>query len=193
MSHALLVGCLALAIGGCSPSTDLSSPRPTGVLPTSTPESTGAASLPTPLPTLPPWPVGWDADFCDYFAQLVIITELAVDIEPTIADGPARDALGLAQELATTPAYARGLVDTLDGWLEAESLAEVSPSLLDTAEQAGVFYVRYLEQGRNSALSNARKKVAELGGIIDQANEALGPLAAMGLACPDHALQLERP
>jgi hypothetical protein len=185
--------CLALLVGGCFAPADV--PRTPSLPPLATPAPAGRTLNPdrTPLPTLPPWPTGWDGDFCAFFADLVTITELAVDIEPTIADGPRRDAKGLAQELAATPAQARPLLEVLAAWADADDLRAVAETLLDTAEQAGAQYVLNLVEGKKKALPRARELRDQLGAVIDEANVALALLAAAGLACPDHALQLERP
>lgn len=193
MARLSLTICLALVAGGCFPPADV--PRPTPSLPAiATPTAAGSVDPGrTPLPTLPPWPTGWDAEFCGLFAELVTVTELAVDIEPTISEGPRRDARGLANELATTPGYARRLLDDLAGWPDADALKTAAAALLDTAEQAGQRYVRYLVDGRKRALPRARELLGQLREPIDQANDALELLAAMGLVCPDHGLQLEQP
>jgi hypothetical protein len=189
----LMLG-LVLALAGCSAPAVTPGGLPTGVIPplsTPTPPG-GVVTTPGPGATTP-WPAGWDVAFCEYFAQLVIVTELAVDIEPTIADGPKRDARGLANELATTPAYARGLADAVGEWHFADEVITSTQGLLDTAEQAGQQYVAFLSDGKKATQRQARQLRAQLGDEIDAANDALGSLQSVGLACPDHDLQLERP
>lgn len=183
------------AVVGCSEAIGGPTPIPFTPLPpltTPTPTS-GATARPTLAPTAQPWPAGWDDEFCAAFIELAIAHELAVDIPRALDDDETDDALALARELRATAIAAGELLDELTPWEAAQPAVTEMVTLADIASRVGRQYVRYLDEGRRPALTRVTELLDDMRPVIEQANDELSGLAALGLACPPYSLELEVP
>ena len=185
---------LALVLAGC---TDIGA-DPT-VQPTTPPLGTSLAPtnpptpFSTPPPTPAPWPPGWDDEFCAAFVELVVLTELVVDIPRAMEEEATGDALALARELRVSAAEATELITSVPSWERAEEAVTQMTRVADFGGRIARQFVRYLDEGRRPALNRARELIEELRPIVEETNSQLSPLADLGLACPPYGLSLEVP
>lgn len=184
----VIVGCSEV-VGGPTPIPFTPLPQ----LPTPTPVGGAATAQPTPAPTPPPWPADWDDEFCAAFIELAIAHELAVDIPRALEEDDTDDALGLARELRATAIAAGELLDELTPWENAQPAVTEMITLADIGSRVGRQYVRYLDEGRRPALARVEELLEDMRPVIEEANQELAQLAALGLACPPFALEFEVP
>lgn len=185
---------LLLACGDtASPTVPLNpSPLATPVAVT-TPAPAPPTPRPTPVVTAPPWPAGWDEEFCAAFSEVKVAQELVVDVPRALAEDESDDALGLARELRATALGARELIEEVPAWDRAQpALAELD-RLADMGSRVGRFYVRFLDEGRRPARARAQDLAADMPPVVEEANSMLDDLAALGVECPQAALSLESP
>jgi hypothetical protein len=184
-----VVGCGDVVVGPTpvpfTPLPPLSTPVPA--------PTNGAIQRPTLAPSPPPWPAGWDDEFCAAFIELAIVHELAVDIPRALDEDETDDALALARELRSTAIAAGELLDELTPWETAQPAAAEMVTLADIGSRVGRQYVRYLDEGRRPALRRVEELLDDMRPVVEEANAELAQLASLGLACPPHALEFEIP
>lgn len=183
-----------LALGGCADAivgptgSPLASPRPL-----TSPAVLPDTPRPSPQPTQPPWPAGWDEAFCASFDEVAVAQELVVDVPRALADEDDDDALALARELRATAIAAGELLEDVMPWEPAQPALAAMVSLADIAARIGRQYVRYLDEGRQPALERVSELLDDMQPVLEEANDELAELAALGAACPPRGLTLEAP
>lgn len=160
---------------------------------TSSPPGTTVSPGPIGTPFASPWPRGWDSDFCDLFADVVVMQELAVDIGRALEDEARADARGLTRELAETATSVREQLGELPSWEAAAPLENQLGELVDLAERMATRYERHFATNRRNPLNAAREAGGQMNEVVAEVLDRLRTLEEDGLSCPEVDFELETP
>lgn len=193
----VVVGLLSLLVAGCGASTTSPLPSPSLVYLSFSPlpaQTTPAPTSPSPSATaVGNWPPGWDAAFCAMFDNAVNAQQVIVDVERAISAKATKDAKGLARDLTDLSTKATQQIDAMPDWAPGSQALSDIGGLMDYGTQAAAKYTNYFQNGKSATLKKARQLRRQNAAAVPATNSDLALLAATGLVCPKHALQLESP